>query len=541
MSDNETTPQYGPTPAGPSADGPTAGVPRSGGAASRFSRRQLLLGTGGGLGALAVGGLAGFELPHSDASASSAGSSTGATKPVAAAPQVTSSVQTFISRPDLQPPSVTLTTYGPIIAGEPAYIFLSVRTYIAGAPGQAGLMILDRQGRLVWFKPITEAPFDFNAQTYQGKAVLTWWQGNISSTTMARVPARSPTRRYITRRSVQAGGGLREDLHELVLTSAGTALITAYETIEGDLSSVGGKSKAQVVSGHAEEIDLATGKLLFDWDCWDHIGANESYVDSPGVGTLRLFPHQLDSRDLRWQPVDLCQEHLRYLQNRQVEREGTVADEREEDGLHDGAWVSVLLPASCPPKWALGYQRVRRRVRSQPQGPFVWALARRGRDGNARQRRRRLPAPRRLRGGEPRQRSSPPGRQRFRWMGQPIVLFGVRCRWDVAPRRRVTDRLALIPRFCNDWAGAPSDAPAIAARSNPAGGTVVYASWNGAVNVARWTVLTGSQESSLTAIGSQQWTGFETVIAVNSGAGYYAVAALDASGKVLGRSATTHA
>jgi hypothetical protein len=95
--------------------------------------------------------------------------------------------------------------------------------------------------------------------------------------------------------------------------------------------------------------------------------------------------------------------------------------------------------------------------------------------------------------------------------------------------------------FCQDWAGKPSGPPDIATRPNPAGGSMIYASWNGAVNIARWTVLAGNESSSLEAIGSQEWTGFETAIAVNSGVQYYAVVALDASGRELGRSATVSA
>ena len=46
--------------------------------------------------------------------------------------------------------------------------------------------------------------------------------------------------------------------------------------------------------------------------------------------------------------------------------------------------------------------------------------------------------------------------------------------------------------FTYDWTGKPSEPPQVAVRANTAGGSVVYASWNGATEVQRWTVLAGN-------------------------------------------------
>jgi hypothetical protein len=64
----------------------------------------------------------------------------------------------------------------------------------------------------------------------------------------------------------------------------------------------------------------------------------------------------------------------------------------------------------------------------------------------------------------------------------------------------------------------------------------VYASWNGATEIAKWSVLAGKDRSSLAPVGSQDWDGFETAIAVNSSGPYFRVLALDARGTELGRS-----
>jgi hypothetical protein len=85
------------------------------------------------------------------------------------------------------------------------------------------------------------------------------------------------------------------------------------------------------------------------------------------------------------------------------------------------------------------------------------------------------------------------------------------------------------------WTGTPHTAPAIAA----SGGRhpTVYASWNGATEVARWRVLGGSHRRPLRRVATAPKNGFETWIRVPRRS-YYAVQALDARGRVLGRSRT---
>jgi hypothetical protein len=92
--------------------------------------------------------------------------------------------------------------------------------------------------------------------------------------------------------------------------------------------------------------------------------------------------------------------------------------------------------------------------------------------------------------------------------------------------------------FTAGWTGHPTGQPAVAARVNQAGGSVVYASWNGATELSSWTVLAGRTATQLGEAGSQRRTGFETMITVNSSGPYFAVTANDANGHVLGRSGT---
>ncbi len=92
--------------------------------------------------------------------------------------------------------------------------------------------------------------------------------------------------------------------------------------------------------------------------------------------------------------------------------------------------------------------------------------------------------------------------------------------------------------FTSGWSGHPADRPAVVVRPNPARGSAVHVSWNGATEVETWAVLAGKNPSALVAAGSQRRAGFETMISVNSEGPYFAVAAHDSSGRPRGRSAT---
>jgi len=77
--------------------------------------------------------------------------------------------QHFVTRPDLKPPVVKITT--PATRTAPGYVFLGPKMVVA----QAGPMIMDNRGQVVWFHPLklTKGITDFRVQRYRGKQVLT--------------------------------------------------------------------------------------------------------------------------------------------------------------------------------------------------------------------------------------------------------------------------------------------------------------------------------------------------------------------------------
>jgi hypothetical protein len=89
------------------------------------------------------------------------------------------------------------------------------------------------------------------------------------------------------------------------------------------------------------------------------------------------------------------------------------------------------------------------------------------------------------------------------------------------------------------WNATPSSPPAVSA-SNRGADTVVYASWNGATEVASWRVLAGDSVNTLSPVVTARKQGFETEIAVAAHR-YVAVQALDHSGYALATSAAVQA
>jgi hypothetical protein len=90
------------------------------------------------------------------------------------------------------------------------------------------------------------------------------------------------------------------------------------------------------------------------------------------------------------------------------------------------------------------------------------------------------------------------------------------------------------------WHGRPTTAPRVAA-DRRGDRTAVWASWNGATDVDRWQVLAGDSAAALQPVATRDQHGFETAMSVAGASRFVAVRALDARGRVLGTSPTVAA
>lgn len=82
---------------------------------------------------------------------------------------------------------------------------------------------------------------------------------------------------------VKAANGLQGDLHEFNIVGT-SAVITVYEIVPADLSTVGGPEDGWIYDGLFQEIDIATGELLFQWRASDHYKVTDSFAPLYGKG-----------------------------------------------------------------------------------------------------------------------------------------------------------------------------------------------------------------------------------------------------------------
>ena len=239
-----------------------------------LTRAQFLRVTGAAAGMLAF-----------PAAASAAGGKLAGSEASGAVSTAGRAFESFRSRPDLRPPIVTRIAgagsggaAAQAVAGE-GYSFLAPQR---GGGCQAGLMIVDSSGELVWFRALPRGRWatSFAVQRYRGERVLTWWEGKLRNPPgygHGEGVIVDSSYREVAR--VRAGRGRSADLHEIVLTPEGTALITCYPaTVQKDLSVVGGAGQGSVLESIIQEIDVATGRVLLEWRSLDHIGLAESYT-----------------------------------------------------------------------------------------------------------------------------------------------------------------------------------------------------------------------------------------------------------------------
>ncbi|HEX5850224.1 MAG TPA: arylsulfotransferase family protein [Rubrobacter sp.] len=445
-------------------------------------------------------------------------------------PRQKGSTQSFRSRPELHPPSVGVNVRARDTA--PGYVFVAVKK---GA-GQSGPMILDNQGRLVWFSKDRYAT-DFKVQTYKGEPVLTWWQGGIvDGHGVGEYVIFDSSYREVRR--VEAGGGLDGDLHEFSITPRDTALLTAYAKTKADLSPIGGPSDAPVWDGIAQELDLETGEVIFEWHSLDHVGVEESYRGVPddpdepldyfhinsidvdhddyflisAKGTSTVYKIDRTSGEVIWRLGGKRSDFKMGEGTRTISQHDA---RRQQDG------TITIFDNGAPPK-----------VREQSRGIVVdldmYTM-------KATLMREYTHPEKILSTSQGNLQALPNGNVFVGWGSEPFVSEYTGD-GTLLLDLEVLGETQSYRAFRLPWAGRPDEPPAVAAERGAKDRVKIYASWNGATEVDAWRVLAGSDSAKLEPVGSVPWEGFETAIVIRTDQPYVAVRAEDGSGRVLGTS-----
>ncbi len=452
------------------------------------------------------------------------------------APRVPGDVNRFPSRPDLLPAAVKVNTRSSREA--PGDIFVAPQV----GPIQDGVMILGQSGGLVWFKPVPGQDWatDFRVQTYRGAPVLTWWQGNVNAG-VGHGQGEIYNTNYAQIAVVRGGNGLGADLHEFQLTTAGTALITAYYPVLTDASSVKhGTKRATVLDSVVQEIDIPTGLVLFQWDSLDHVAMSESVSPFP---TLAHHPYDYFHVNSIQQDTDgnlivsarntSAAYKINHTTGAVIWRlGGTRSSFRMGPGtqfafqhdvrVHPGNLVTLFDDGAGPP--TVHNQSRALLLRIDPVAGTVSLVFVDGHRSGL------------LAQFEGNDQLLPNGDNMVGWGQQPYFTeynaFG-QTLFDA----RFVDANSNYRAYRFPWSGTPLTRPAVAARRSGSGETV-YASWNGATNVAAWHVLAGASPSSLRTVATVAKYAFESIMAIKPRERYVAVQALNSRGALLASSKT---
>ena len=460
----------------------------------------------------------------------------------------TDGAATFVSAPNLHPPKIT---GGPTVGGAklPGDLLLANFYDLTRPPivGQSGPLILGSNLQPLWFKPvpINDVAGNLTAQTYQGKPVLTWWQGNVTPTgqtnTGEDVVVNQHYQPIVT---LKGRDGWVLTLHEMVIRGH-DAWVTANKNVPAELASYGGVNGGAMIDSAVQEYDLRTGKLVYSWVASRHIRPSDSETQPPANGfpwdayhvnsvdpladgkflvsmrnTWAIYLVDARTGRIEWTLGGKhssftvpSSAHFEWQHDARLTGSGAVSV--FDDHCCDITGAGVYLSATGPSRGLV--------LKLDPAAHTAQVLHTYSHGVTVESRYMGNVQP------------LPNGNTLVGWGDVPFVSefnSSGKLIYDVVlPEPNITYR-AYIQR----WVGLPLKPPSGAARRS-GDGTTVYASWNGATRVARWKVLAiGSSSGGKRVVATKPRTGFETAIPVGPGGDRFEVQALDSGGQVIGTS-----
>ncbi|MFD0902108.1 arylsulfotransferase family protein [Actinomadura sediminis] len=480
----------------------------------RFTRRRFLV----------LGGAVG--LTGGAALVSGTGSLRGAEAPAAAA------TGPYVTMPELRPPRMTARRGG---VPEQGLLFLGPFRGTAHADG----LIVDDEGEPVWIQPSQQTITDLRVQTFQGRPVLTYWEGERRTGGYGWGKGVILDDSYRKIAEVRAGGGadVHVDLHEFQLTDRGTALIVAYPLVRADMRAIGGPPDGHVFDNRVQEIDVRTGRVLFDWSALEHIDIAETVTpladNADGTDGKPFDPVHVNSVEADGDALLLSARNTSALYR--IDRRtgkvlwrlgGTHGDFDLGEGVefkwqHDArrrpdGTITLFDNAITEAETGSSRGIIIRVDERAKRAELVWEYTDGATFAHYMANMQILPG------------------------GNVLLGYGSTASViEYTPSGEVVLELktgqSSYRAYRHEWTARPGTPPLLAARST-ASGMRLYASWNGATEVAAWRFLTGPESSRLTTAATVRRAGFETSAHVKRAATAVAVA-LDANGAELARSA----
>ena len=432
----------------------------------------------------------------------------------------TDGAYSFVTAPSLHPPKIrSHAGRRPAAQLAPGYIF-TANFYDLNEPpivGQSGPLILDRNLQPVWFQPVPEklVAANLSLQTYQGKPALAWWQGarhehgrDRKRRRRGRQPALPDGReaesdgrlgadaaRVPDRRRRRVGDGEQEhpdeplEVRRRLQRRADRLGRAGVQPQDRQAAAQLGRARshpAERVPGLAADQRLPLGRLPRQLDRADrqrnvpgldaqHLGAPTSSTSTPAGSS---GPSAASNSSFKFGPGAAFQwQH----------------DVRAGARLDGHPVRRSLLPADRR-------RHLRRRRRRRRAGSCSSSTSRRA-HGDAR---------------GPVHAAATTSTPHYMGDTQPLPNGNVFVGWGSEPYFSEYSRSGKLlfegelpgPNLTyratvEQWVGEPLS-PARGAARRADGRTTVYASWNGATQVASWRVLAGSSAGRLSGRGERR-------------------------------------
>jgi hypothetical protein len=466
----------------------------------------------------------------------------------------------FASAPALHPPKLLVQDRSKTV---PTGDFLATAMpNVADArpmTGEGGPLILDGRLRPVWVRGVGSRLIASNLQqeSYQGQPVLVWWEAApnrlASRFTDARVVV--VDRHYRQIAVLRSSPPWTIDAHDAWI-DGNDIWVTVGRFVAGqDLTPYGGRPGSKVWDMGAQEYDLRTGRVVYTWDALNpmgqpHVSLADSEVAPPTTPGTAWDAYHLNSIQI-------------------------LPDRRLLISMRNTWAIYLVDPQSGRTVWTLGGKHSS--FASGPGTHFAWQhdarLVTTGSDDGTGSREKLTvyndnccPSGMLGRALGPSEglvlrldtvawraslaaayRHNPPlhtpylGSMELEPDGDALVGSGSSFSEYTPAGKDLFDATwpgkdeSYRVLGTTTWVGTPYYPPSGVLR-RVGGRGVVYASWNGATQVARWEVLGGASASQLRGVASRPRVGFETAIPLARTYRTYQVRALDAQGHMLGAS-----
>jgi hypothetical protein len=397
-------------------------------------------------------------------------------------------------------------------------------------------VVYDDRGQPVWIEPSGTQVLELRVQRYRGRPVLTYWTGQVKEG-LGFGKGVLLDEQYQVVAEVWAGNGILADFHEFRITDDGTALFTAYPRLPADLSAVGGPEDGWIHGARVQEVDIASGEVLLDWEGVDHIDLSESHRPiEDGEG---------ESPERPWDPIHANSvapdgDHLLVS----ARHTSTVYRVDRRTGQVTWRLGGANSDFEIPEDATFGWQHDAQR---QPDGTITiydnHSNKMNSDDVSAALRLRVDEAAMTVELVEALRHEDRYGYA----MGNAQVLADghVLVGWGMDPYATEFDADGQVVfelgglaggsyrSYRHEWRGRPVTKPDLAVAEGQA-----HASWNGATEVARWHFLHGGPRGPLRPLTMLDRDGFETSVDLPSESRRVRVEALDSTGRVLGSSRT---